>query len=85
VTDRSEVYAAIDRERLHQQRKWHDRPHSAGAWLTVLRCELREAEEAWAKRPDDPDCLREILQVAAVAVAALEQLDVAERDHLEKS
>ena len=82
ATDRSAIYSAIDKERLYKDQKWgplESRSHEAGAWLTVLRVELREAEEAWAKRPDDADCLREILQIAAVCVAALEQFGVHER------
>lgn len=70
---RDAVFAAIERERLRQDAK-RGFAHPVGSWLTVLRCELREAEEAWAKRhPDDLAAIEEILQVAAVAVACLEQ------------
>lgn len=76
--NRESIFAAINREREYQETKW-GRTHSVGAWLTVLRAELGEAEASWVKRPDDADALREILQVAAVAVACLEQNGLAER------
>lgn len=79
---RAAVFAAIDRERLYQDAK-RGRPLDLGAWLTVLRAELAEAEQAWVKgHPDDREALREVLQVAAVAVAAMEQHGVCEREGL---
>lgn len=79
TSSRQEVFAAIDREREYQERKWK-RQHSLGAWLTVLRAELAEAEAVWVKCPEDGNVLCEILQVAAVAVAALEQHGLKERE-----
>jgi hypothetical protein len=75
-TERNNVWTAIQRERAYQDRKWgstDDHPHEVGGWITLLRRELREAEDAWCTQRDDADALREILQVAAVAVACLQQ------------
>jgi hypothetical protein len=84
MTDRDDIYDAIDRERAHQREKWLDRPHEIGAWLTVLRLEIAEGERAWVKGRDE-DALREILQVAAVCIAALEQHGIREREIPEKN
>lgn len=79
------VIAAIRSERAFQDRKrgpltHPDRQLDIGAWLTVLRCELREAEEAWTRHhPNSEPALLEILQVIAVGVACLEQHGVVSR------
>lgn len=74
-----DVCDAIARERDYQLAN-RNFQHDIGAWLTVLRVELAEAEQAWAKRhPDKAPALREVLQVAAVAVACLQQHGVYER------
>ena len=75
---------AIMRERKYQDLKHgtiDERPHEVGAWLTILRTELREAEEAWASKHGDEAALREILQIATVAVACMEQHGVVESDN----
>lgn len=82
MTDRAAIYAAIDRERAYQDRK---RPRSAPlslpGYFLVARTELEEAERAWVTGDGrvPPDALCELLQVAAVAVAALEAYGVVER------
>lgn len=73
------VYAAIDRERDYQNRKWGDKPHTVGEWLLIMEAELEEAKRAWTKGDGDSDAKRELLQVIAVGVAALEQHDIVER------
>lgn len=73
------VYAAIDRERDYQDRKWGDKPHTIGEWLLIMEAELDEAKAAWSKGVGDDDAKRELLQVIAVGVAALEQHDIIER------
>lgn len=84
MTDRAAIYAAIDRERAYQDRK---RPRtdrlSLPGYLIVLRTELEEAERAWVIGTGTdaiPDALCEVLQVAAVAVAAIEAHGLIERD-----
>ncbi len=79
---RAEVFAAIERERDHQEEAWgsiEDHPLEVSGYILVARAELREAEEAWATTAGDEGALRELLQVAAVIVAALEEHGVFER------
>lgn len=79
---RENVFAAIDRERAWQEQKWgtnQEHPHSVGEWLLIVESELAEAKHAWTKGSGDRDALAELVQVAAVAVAALEQHGAIER------
>jgi len=70
--ERDEVYEFIDRERAFQDRKWESR-HEVSGWLLILQRELDEAKEAWITRHGDVSALEEIVQVAAVAIACLEE------------
>lgn len=73
---RSEVYAAIDSERLHQDRKWgtpDKHPHEVGAWLTLMRQHLCDAEKAWSGSAGDREALLEVRKIAAIAIACGEQ------------
>lgn len=82
MIDQPTVFAAVARERAYQDRKWgtpEEHPHEVGAWLTLMRKELHEAEEAWCSHRGDVGALEEILQVIAVGVACLEQHGVVER------
>lgn len=77
--NRKDAYDAIERERDHQIRKWGDKPRSVQAWLLIAEEELNEAKRDWVKTESDAEALRELLQVAACCVAALEQHGVYER------
>lgn len=76
-----EVMAAIARERGYQERKWGRKEHGIAAWLLIARGELGEAERSWLKDGEQADrnALMEMVQVAAVLVAGLEQHGIAER------
>jgi len=77
-----EVFAAIRRERAYQDAKWGSieaHGHDVAGWLLILAGELEEAMRGWRQGSGDFDALREILQVAAVAVACLEQHGLVER------
>lgn len=74
---RQEVFNAIDREREYQNRKWSDNPHSLNRWIQIIEKELVEAKRA-RRHPDEAK--RELLQVASVIVACLEQHGVVERE-----
>lgn len=70
-----EVFALIRAERDRQDAKWGaDRQQSCAGFLLVLEAELAEAKAGWMKNVEGKHAaMREIVQVAAVAVAALEQ------------
>lgn len=75
------VHGAIQRERAYQDTKWgniQEKPHDVPGWLLIMRKELEEAEAAWMKG-SDADAMRELLQVVAVGVAAMEQHGAHER------
>ncbi|MDP3723508.1 MAG: hypothetical protein Q8R91_08440 [Candidatus Omnitrophota bacterium] len=85
MSDRQQIYAAMDRERAYQQQK-RPRSHAGGheipGWIAIMRAELAEAEDAWVRgdgAPANAASLREILQVVSTGVAALEQYGVVER------
>ena len=70
-----QIRGGIVREREYQDRKWgtvKDHPHTVPEWIAIMQWELYEAREAWFKKTS-VDCLREILQVAAVGIACFEQ------------
>lgn len=80
----SEVLEAVKRERKYQDQKYgqlESRMMSIGDWILVLEEEVAEARLAWVKGRSE-DALREILQVATVAVAAILQHGVVEREEL---
>lgn len=73
----TDVVGEIRAEREYQDTKWGslaEKPQSIPGWLLILRKELEEAEEGWMKNRIGRDsALGEIVQIAAVAVAALQQ------------
>lgn len=80
---REAVYKAIDSERNHQDRKWgtpEKHPHEVGAWVTLIRKFVNDAEVAWSGSSNDYTALIEIRKVAAIAVACMEQHGVIQRD-----
>jgi hypothetical protein len=75
------IYAAIDRERDYQDDR-HPGAKPLTGYLLIMRAELEEAIDGWvnSRSGDDEAALREVLQVVAVGVAALEQYGIVERD-----
>lgn len=68
------VLEEIQDERRRQDRKWGEQNHEPFKWLAILTEEVGEAAQAtlW----DNRNMIRsELIQVAAVAVAAIECLD----------
>ncbi len=81
-----EVFAAIQRERDFQTKKWgplEDRPHEIASWLLIMEEEMREAKQGWLKVDGrngvEGSSLEEILQVIAVGCACLQQHGIIER------
>jgi hypothetical protein len=72
-----QVFELIKNERIHQDNKWgtiDERSHEIAGWLLILRKELEEAEIGWCKNLEGKhSSLRELVQVAAVAIACLQQ------------
>lgn len=79
------ILSDIDNERLRQLEKWGVQRHPAPVWMTILTEEVGEAaraimdhtyEKVKPSRVENPGDLRaELVQVAAVAVAWIEDLD----------
>ena len=76
---RKKIFNAIHFEREYQQEKikiarWQEHK-SLPEFLLIIEAELEEAKKAWIKGGTDRNSLgHEILQIAAVCVAALEEL-----------
>lgn len=80
-----EVVAAIQVERTYQDGKWGpldaQNGRDPGEWIATLQEEINEVDDA-DFRNNTEDFILELVQVAAVAVAALQQLgpkDIEER------
>ena len=69
------VFKAIETERRHQDvvhGTIEENPHTVGEWLLIIESELTEAKHAWVHGKGDAEALLEILQIAATAVACME-------------
>ena len=71
------TYMAIDAERRFQDQKWGtvaEHGHTLGGWILLIESELAEAKYALIKGGEGRDSVRaELVQVAALCVAALEE------------
>jgi NTP pyrophosphatase (non-canonical NTP hydrolase) len=72
--------ADVSRERRDQDHRWGVQRHEPPVWLAILTEEVGEAAkeiaEGWAGGKWDSEAYRkELVHVAAVAVAAIEALD----------
>lgn len=80
---RIEVMAAIIEERQYQDNKWGSieaHPHTVGEWILLIEDELNEAKRALIKGGTGRDSvISELVQVAALALACLEQHGLEER------
>ena len=70
-----EVAAIVKKERDRQDEKWGPFKHqNVAGYLLILEAELNEAKHGWMKNIEgDHSSLSEIVQIAAVAFACLEQ------------
>lgn len=79
---RKDVFFAIEQERDYQDKKWgtlDDHPHEVGAWLTIMRQFVNDAERAYTGQCGDKGALDELRKAVAVGVACLEQHGVPPR------
>lgn len=76
-TDFQTAVKALAEERAYQDDKHGSidaNPHTVGGWLLLIESELNEAKEAAIKGGSGRNAvMHEILQVAATAMAAVEQ------------
>lgn len=82
MTDRQEVYKAIDSERNYQNRRWNpdtttsDGLHSLEEWFMYIEDYVNEAKHVLSRHPRqmaDVECIHKMRKVAAMAVCAMEQ------------
>ena len=76
MSARQQVFSAINGERAFQDRKWgplEEHPHEVGAWLTIMRQLLNDAERAYMTQSGDAGALDELRKVVSVGVACMEQ------------
>jgi NTP pyrophosphatase (non-canonical NTP hydrolase) len=72
---------AVEKERFRQNAIWGRQRHSYGDWLKILVEEVGEVAQAMQigdvsyKNSDSDDLYKELIQVAAVAVAIAEQVE----------
>ena len=63
-------------ERARQDDRWGEQNHAGVPWLAILMEEVGEFAKALITDEASPEeCRRELVQVAAVAIAAIESLD----------
>ena len=75
--------ADVQREREQQDQKWGEQHHAPAVWLAILVEEVGEVAKVVAETTAGDDTMaqrwpayrEELVQVAAVAVAAIEALD----------
>ena len=83
MTTTQNILHDVHNERSRQDEKWGPQQHSWCEWMAILTEEVGEAAQyanaiqlGGCPEPEFPEGLRaELVQVAAVAVAAIEQLD----------
>lgn len=71
---RAEVYRVVDSERERQEDKWGVKYNTPGEWVLILEKKVLEAKDAWYYNKSGLEsCISVINEIAAVAIAALEQ------------
>lgn len=79
-----EVMNLVVKELVHQREKYgsiEDNPHEAGTWLLLIQDELDEAKRGLIKGGSGRDSWTyELIQVAALCVAALMQLGMTDKE-----
>lgn len=72
---RMAVLRDVSRERTSQDQKWGEQNHTLLYWLGILGEEYGEVCKAVIEHLSVDDVREELVQVAAVAVAAIEYID----------
>lgn len=71
---RDQAVDLVDQEHDRQHEKWGTQDVSLHEWMTILTEEVGEVAMGINDKDDESDILKEIIQVAAVAVAWAERL-----------
>ena len=72
------IFDLIKRERIYQDQKWgtvKENPHTIEEWTNIIEDETYEAGVEYHKSDDMEKFLAEMIQVAAVVCACLEQYE----------
>ena len=72
---REEIYKLIDEEREHQWSLFGYKgdEHELATWLHIIQNRLRCADKCWSVINDNDECVAQLLKLAAVIIACLEQ------------
>jgi hypothetical protein len=68
-----DVLYAINGERSYQEDKWPLHQHSVAEWILILEKLVADARREWVTGHGDDSALHEVRQIAATAVACMEQ------------
>ena len=84
TTATNSVIADVVSERVRQNTKWGVQRHQYGDWIAILGEEFGEASQAaveyiFGRHASTDDLRKELVQVAAVAVQIIEQIDEQEQ------
>lgn len=82
----NQIFMMVRKERNRQDKKWGVQRHAFTTWMAILgeeygeSCQATMKESFATKDTDQDDLLSELVQTAAVAIAAAEQV-LEERDN----
>lgn len=65
----------IEKEQKHQIEKHGNYPHSLGEWILIIEKQLNDAKIQWYNPRSPSNTLREIKQIAATAISALDEFE----------
>ena len=73
-SERAHIYEEVNEERERQDKKWGQQDHNPFVWLAILAEEMGEASQSLLQYKLD-SYREEMVQCAAVAIAAIESYD----------
>lgn len=76
---RHDVIEAIMGERDYQNKKWPGHSHTTGEWILILDKLVHDARREWVTGHGDNSALHEVRQIAATAVACMEECGAPQR------
>lgn len=73
------IIEVIEEELIYQDKIWKGKPHPVSEWVLILENLVGEAKRKWYRR-DTTEVLGEVRQIAATAIACMEQCGVDRRE-----